>query len=246
MCMKMLAPACTSPKVVISSAARVNGRRPSTFITRRMAEMKVPAWLMPIQKTVLTRKMPQIRGPVLAGHAQAVRRSGSPRRRREHVATSTRQDTPPRSSTSSAVVCMDSSTMLVHFAPRAWVVHQVLARIFVLLAHGAAACSASALPSAAIGSFSLQVRHARQVPSSSRMRGSRAALRAAWLTRLSGSSGRRRRWHRPGRPARRPAPPRRPRSRGSRPWPVPPRRGCAGCRRCISPSRPAAARSHSG
>ena len=59
MCMKMLAPACTRPKVVINSAARVNGRRNSALKTRRMAEMKVPAWLMPIQKTVLTRKMPQ-------------------------------------------------------------------------------------------------------------------------------------------------------------------------------------------
>ena len=57
--MKMLSPAWTRPKVVISSAARVKGRRDSTFITRRMAEMNVPAWLMPIQKTVLTRKTPQ-------------------------------------------------------------------------------------------------------------------------------------------------------------------------------------------
>jgi len=63
--MKMLNPAWASPKVVINSAARVNGRRNSAFSTRRMAEMKVPAWLMPIQNTVLTMKMPQYEGRVI-------------------------------------------------------------------------------------------------------------------------------------------------------------------------------------
>src|SRR5258706_5958840 len=58
-CIKMLSPACTRPKVVINSAARVNGRRDSIFKTRKIAEMNVPAWLIPIQNTVLTRKTPQ-------------------------------------------------------------------------------------------------------------------------------------------------------------------------------------------
>src|SRR6266508_2653770 len=61
-CMKTLKPACTRPKVVINSAARVNGRRDSTFRTRRMAEMNVPAWLIPIQNTVLAKKIPQKTG----------------------------------------------------------------------------------------------------------------------------------------------------------------------------------------
>jgi len=37
-------------KVVINSAARVNGRRNSAFTTRSRADTNVPAWLMPIQK----------------------------------------------------------------------------------------------------------------------------------------------------------------------------------------------------
>ena len=45
--------------VVIISAARVTGRRNSALNTRRMAETKVPEWLMPIQKTKLTIKTPQ-------------------------------------------------------------------------------------------------------------------------------------------------------------------------------------------
>ena len=40
-------------KTVISSAARVSGRRHSTLSTRRMAEIRVPEWLIPIQKTKL-------------------------------------------------------------------------------------------------------------------------------------------------------------------------------------------------
>ena len=40
--------------VVIASAHRVTGRRHSACVTRRIAEISVPAWLMPIQKTKLT------------------------------------------------------------------------------------------------------------------------------------------------------------------------------------------------
>ena len=40
-------------KTVIASAMRVIGRRHSAFVTRRIAEIKVPAWLMPIKKTKL-------------------------------------------------------------------------------------------------------------------------------------------------------------------------------------------------
>ncbi len=40
-----------SAKVVIASAQRVIGRRHSACTTRRIAEMSVPAWLMPIQNT---------------------------------------------------------------------------------------------------------------------------------------------------------------------------------------------------
>src|SRR5271170_6062659 len=38
-------------KTVITSAQRVTGRRQVAFARRRMAEIKVPAWLKPIQKT---------------------------------------------------------------------------------------------------------------------------------------------------------------------------------------------------
>ena len=40
-----------SAKTVIASAQRVTGRRQPALTSRRMAEMSVPAWLMPIQKT---------------------------------------------------------------------------------------------------------------------------------------------------------------------------------------------------
>ncbi len=40
-------------KTVMASAARVRGRRHSTLSTRRMAETRVPEWLMPIQNTKL-------------------------------------------------------------------------------------------------------------------------------------------------------------------------------------------------
>src|SRR5512133_3352785 len=63
-CMKILEPAWIRPKVVINSAARVNGRRNSAFITRRIAEINVPAWLIPIQNTVFTRKTPQYDGRI--------------------------------------------------------------------------------------------------------------------------------------------------------------------------------------
>jgi hypothetical protein len=37
----------------------VIGLRNSAFRTRRIAEMKVPAWLMPIQNTKVAMNMPQ-------------------------------------------------------------------------------------------------------------------------------------------------------------------------------------------
>ena len=40
-----------SAKTVIASAQRVTGRRHVALTRRRIAEMSVPAWLMPIQKT---------------------------------------------------------------------------------------------------------------------------------------------------------------------------------------------------
>jgi hypothetical protein len=40
-----------SANAVITSAHRVTGRRHPAFTSRRMAEISVPAWLMPIQKT---------------------------------------------------------------------------------------------------------------------------------------------------------------------------------------------------
>jgi hypothetical protein len=42
-----------SAKKVIASAMRVMGRRHSACVTRRMAEISVPAWLMPMKKTKL-------------------------------------------------------------------------------------------------------------------------------------------------------------------------------------------------
>src|SRR6185295_18539277 len=40
-----------SAKAVITSAQRVTGRRQPAFTSRRIAEISVPAWEMPIQKT---------------------------------------------------------------------------------------------------------------------------------------------------------------------------------------------------
>jgi hypothetical protein len=38
---------------VITSAIRVMGRRHSAFESRRIAEIRVPAWLIPMKKTKL-------------------------------------------------------------------------------------------------------------------------------------------------------------------------------------------------
>ena len=51
--------AAISEKTVSTSAALVTGRRHSAWVSRRMAEIMIPAWLMPIQKTKLTMKKPQ-------------------------------------------------------------------------------------------------------------------------------------------------------------------------------------------
>jgi hypothetical protein len=48
-----------SAKAVMTSAQRVTGRRHPASTSRRMAEMSVPAWLMPIQNTKLVTKKPQ-------------------------------------------------------------------------------------------------------------------------------------------------------------------------------------------
>ena len=40
-----------SANTVMTSAHRVTGRRQVALTSRRIAEMSVPAWLMPIQKT---------------------------------------------------------------------------------------------------------------------------------------------------------------------------------------------------
>ena len=42
-----------SANAVITSAQRVTGRRQPALTSRRIAEISVPAWLMPIQKTKL-------------------------------------------------------------------------------------------------------------------------------------------------------------------------------------------------
>ena len=49
-------------KTVSTSAARVTGRRHSAWVRRSIAEIMIPAWLMPIQKTKLTRYTPHITG----------------------------------------------------------------------------------------------------------------------------------------------------------------------------------------
>ena len=51
-----------SENTVITSAARVTGRRHSACVSRSIAEIMIPAWLMPIQNTKLTRKNPQNTG----------------------------------------------------------------------------------------------------------------------------------------------------------------------------------------
>jgi hypothetical protein len=42
-----------STMAVMTSAMRVMGRRHSAWFRRRMAEIKVPAWLIPMKKTKL-------------------------------------------------------------------------------------------------------------------------------------------------------------------------------------------------
>jgi hypothetical protein len=42
-----------SANAVMTSAHRVTGRRQPALTSRRIAEMSVPAWLMPIQNTKL-------------------------------------------------------------------------------------------------------------------------------------------------------------------------------------------------
>ena len=54
--------AAISENTVITSAARVTGRRHSAWVSRSIAEIIIPAWLMPIQNTKLTRKNPQKTG----------------------------------------------------------------------------------------------------------------------------------------------------------------------------------------
>ncbi len=44
-------PPTQSANTVMASAQRVTGRRHSAPVTRRIAEISVPAWLMPIQNT---------------------------------------------------------------------------------------------------------------------------------------------------------------------------------------------------
>ncbi len=50
----MVAPT-TSATTVIISASRVMGRRHSAWVSRRIAEISVPAWLMPMKNTKLVR-----------------------------------------------------------------------------------------------------------------------------------------------------------------------------------------------
>ncbi len=52
-------PPIISANAVMTSAQRVTGRRHPAFTSRRIAEISVPAWLMPIQKTKSVMKKPQ-------------------------------------------------------------------------------------------------------------------------------------------------------------------------------------------
>ena len=54
--------AAVSENTVITSAARVIGRRHSAWVSRRIAEIMMPAWLMPIQNTKLVMKKPHMMG----------------------------------------------------------------------------------------------------------------------------------------------------------------------------------------
>src|SRR5262249_40507974 len=52
-------PPIISANAVRTAAQRVTGRRHSACTIRRIAEMSVPAWLMPIQNTKFVMKKPQ-------------------------------------------------------------------------------------------------------------------------------------------------------------------------------------------
>src|SRR4051794_27787343 len=52
-------PPIISAKAVMNSAQRVTGRRHSALTSRRIAEISVPAWLRPVQKTKSVMKKPQ-------------------------------------------------------------------------------------------------------------------------------------------------------------------------------------------
>ena len=52
-------PPIISANAVITSAQRVTGRRQPALTRRRIAEISVPAWLMPIQNTKSVMKKPQ-------------------------------------------------------------------------------------------------------------------------------------------------------------------------------------------
>ena len=54
--------AANSENSVRTSAARVTGRRHSAWVSRRIAETMIPAWLMPIQNTKLVIRKPQYTG----------------------------------------------------------------------------------------------------------------------------------------------------------------------------------------
>ena len=51
-----------SANAVMTSAHRVTGRRQPALTRRKIAEMSVPAWLMPIQKTKLVMSKAQKTG----------------------------------------------------------------------------------------------------------------------------------------------------------------------------------------
>ena len=52
-------PPIISANAVMTSAQRVTGRRHSAWTSRRIAEISVPAWLMPIQNTKSVMRKPQ-------------------------------------------------------------------------------------------------------------------------------------------------------------------------------------------
>ena len=58
----MLDSAATSENSVITSAARVTGRRHSACVRRSIAEIMIPAWLIPIQNTKFVMYAPQSTG----------------------------------------------------------------------------------------------------------------------------------------------------------------------------------------